>query len=377
MKKPPPEKTPPPEPTPEQIVKILDFMANPDGAEQASSARGARDRQQCVLGLGQSENRDQGPARIRADDHVGRRSSSPPARRTERSPSSLSRGISSRSFSRTFACARCSSATLEPKKMIKHLLSSATFSPPDDLGSGSGETVSADHDQGGSTEPAGAPSEFGLSRTVRYRSRSSGQTARRDDYSECAASDLGDEIKGRCCRTGTKATQAPEIVAGCRRPCWRHSLRNRVPSPQPTAVTATAPQATSGPPQTWSKEERAIWNDLPEAARATINRREAASARGVHELRSRYQEIDTAVAPYSAVMKQNNVTAGQAINKLFAWHMELAGPNKVAAFRQLAQNFGVDLASPCRRRPVSAAAAASISARQPGYFQSRSSDERL
>jgi hypothetical protein len=36
MKKPPPEKTPPPEPTPEQIVKILDFMANPDGAEQAS-----------------------------------------------------------------------------------------------------------------------------------------------------------------------------------------------------------------------------------------------------------------------------------------------------------------------------------------------------
>ena len=40
MKKPPPEKTPTPEPTPEQVadlVKILDFMANPDGAEQASS----------------------------------------------------------------------------------------------------------------------------------------------------------------------------------------------------------------------------------------------------------------------------------------------------------------------------------------------------
>jgi hypothetical protein len=41
-------------------------------------------------------------------------------------------------------------------------------------------------------------------------------------------------------------------------------------------------------------------------------------------------------------MKQNNVTPGQAVNQLFKWHMELAGPNKVQAFKQLAQSFGID-----------------------------------
>jgi hypothetical protein len=226
--------------------------------------------------------------------------------------------------------------------MIKHLLSSATFSPPDDLGFGSGETVSADHDQGGSTEPAGAPSDSASpepsateAAQAKPRVETITQSVRRAISETKSKADAAERAP-----RPPKRSQSSEAAGGpADKPAKTYS------EPSADGGPATAPEATSGPPQTWSKEERAIWNDLPEAARATINRREAASARGVHELRSRYQEIDTAVAPYSAVMKQNNVTAGQAINKLFAWHMELAGPNKVAAFRQLAQNFGVDPAA--------------------------------
>jgi hypothetical protein len=44
-------------------------------------------------------------------------------------------------------------------------------------------------------------------------------------------------------------------------------------------------------------------------------------------------------------MTQNNVTPAQAISQLFKWHMELAGPNKVQAFQQLAKSFGLDPAT--------------------------------
>jgi hypothetical protein len=78
----------------------------------------------------------------------------------------------------------------------------------------------------------------------------------------------------------------------------------------------------------------------------------------VQELRTQYQDIDAAVAPYRTVIRQNNVTPGQAINQLFKWHMELAGPNKVQAFMQLARNFGIDpttFAAGSRAQPAAGA----------------------
>lgn len=114
---------------------------------------------------------------------------------------------------------------------------------------------------------------------------------------------------------------------------------------KPDGNTTTTPQGPTGAPQAWKAEEKAIWDSIPEAAKAAINRREADTAKGVQELRTRYQEIDAAIAPYSAVMKQNSVTPAQAITKMFQWNMEMAGPNKVAAFKQLAQSFGIDPAT--------------------------------
>lgn len=114
---------------------------------------------------------------------------------------------------------------------------------------------------------------------------------------------------------------------------------------KPEGNTDKTPPGPTGAPQAWKAEEKAIWDSIPEAARAAINRREVDTAKGVQELRTRYQDIDAAVAPYAAVMKQNGVSPAQAITKMFQWNMELAGPNKAAAFKQLAQNFGIDPAT--------------------------------
>lgn len=118
-----------------------------------------------------------------------------------------------------------------------------------------------------------------------------------------------------------------------------------VSTTKPEGNTETISQGSTGAPQSWKAEEKAIWDSLPDIAKSAISRREADTAKGVQELRSRYQDIDAAVAPYAAVLKQNSVSPAQAITKLFQWNMELAGPNKVMAARALLSSFGIDPAT--------------------------------
>ena len=234
--------------------------------------------------------------------------------------------------------------------MIRNYLlnSTAMFAAPDAPGSDSGGTDQV-ADLGGSPEPAGGAPEGGEAPA----GGAAPEPAPKEDHSKPRVETVGESVRRATAETKEKAeaaAKAKTTKAAAKKDSTQAGAETGDPAKPGSETTAegnteTAPQAQSAAPKAWSKEEKALWNDLPEAARAAITRREADTEKGVNELRTRYQEIDTAIAPYKAVMTQNNVTPGQAINQLFKWHMELAGPNKVEAFRQLAKSFGVDPAT--------------------------------
>ena len=223
------------------------------------------------------------------------------------------------------------------------LSSSAAFSPPDDSGSDAGtepvvETVETSAETGAPEggEASAAPESA---------------SASQEDHSKPRVETVTDSVRRAVAEKKEKEAAAAKAKTTKAAKTTKESQQAGAETGDPAKPSSetttegdakTATQATSGPPQAWNKEEKAIWESLPDAARAAITRREADTAKGVKELQTRYQDIDTAIAPYKAVMTQNNVTPGQAINQLFKWHMELAGPNKVQAFAQLAKSFGVN-----------------------------------
>jgi hypothetical protein len=253
--------------------------------------------------------------------------------------------------------------------MIKNwLASTATFSPPDEGGSAPAEAEVVDTG-GEAPVPEGgeAPAD----------DAAPAAPAAKEDHAKPRVESTTDSIKRAVAETKEKAeaaAKAKTTKAAKSKDSPQAGAETgdtAKPDSETTADgnTAAAPQAAAGPPQAWSKEEKALWNDLPEAARTAILRREVDATKGVQELRTRYQDIDSAVAPYKAVMTQNNVTPAQAITQLFKWHMELAGPNKVQAFQQLAKSFGVD--------PATIAAAPVTTEAQAGADQGNTIPENL
>ena len=231
--------------------------------------------------------------------------------------------------------------------MNRHWLSSvAAFSPPDVPGSDAGGEVVETIDTGGGETTTPEGNETPVAETT-------SAAPAKEDHSKPRVETITESIKRATAETKEKAEAAAKAKTTKAATKTKDSQQAGADAGDPAKTgsettegnTATAQQAASGPPQAWTKEEKALWNDLPPAAQAAINRREADTAKGVQELRTRYQDIDTAIAPYKAVMTQNNVTPGQAIQQLFKWHMELAGPNKVQAFIALGKSFGIDPAT--------------------------------
>lgn len=225
------------------------------------------------------------------------------------------------------------------------LSSTAAFSPPDENGAAPTEPMdqgTAPPDNG--TEPSAAAAEPAATPPAAKEDHAKPRVESVSESVRRAATEVKDNAAAAAAKAASKKkpTETPAQEAGA---APSDATAQTSPEAATDGNTATAPQAASGPPQSWSKEGKAVWDSLPDAAKAEITRREADTAKGVQELRTRYQDIDTAVAPYKAVMTQNNVTPAQAISQLFKWHMELAGPNKVAAFQQLAKSFGIDPAT--------------------------------
>lgn len=247
------------------------------------------------------------------------------------------------------------------------LASAAMFSPPDSAGSDAGDggeqTVDTGGAAAGESADAGDAGDTGGA-TGGDAGDAGAAPAATEDHSKPRVETVTDSVRRAVAESKEKAaatkdgkggkkdkTQTDGATAG-------DKVAAKAGSETPAdGDPATAPQATSGPPNAWNKEAKAIWEGLPDVAKQAITQRETDTAKGVQELRTRYQDIDTAIAPYKAVMTQNNVTPGQAINQLFKWHMELAGPNKVQAFRELAKSFSID--------PATIAAAPEATAEKP------------
>lgn len=237
------------------------------------------------------------------------------------------------------------------------LASTATFAAPDAPGSDAGDTgeSTVTETTGGETSPSETPAG---------ETAPSAPEPPKEDHSKPRVETVTDSIKRAVTETNEK-TAAAAAKAAAKKPTQKPAGADPAaaaaakPSSETTTEgnAATAPQAASGAPEAWKKEEKALWDSLPELAKQAITRREADTAKGVQELRTRYQDIDTAVAPYKAVMTQNNVTPAQAITQLFKWHMELAGPNKIQAYVQLGKSFGID--------PATVAAALATQAEKP------------
>jgi hypothetical protein len=119
------------------------------------------------------------------------------------------------------------------------------------------------------------------------------------------------------------------------------------PEAQPgeAAITPEAPPATGAPaaPAGWSKEAKAAWGELPEPVRAAVAKREADVQKGVDQLKAGYADIDRAIAPHDAAIRQHGHTRAQAIDQLFGWFRALAS-NPTQAFPALAKSFNLDLA---------------------------------
>ena len=262
--------------------------------------------------------------------------------------------------------------------MIRNFLLSSTamFAPPDAPGGApadGGDQVVDTGDTGGATDdgggapPADAPAGAAAAATSK------------EDHAKPRVEGITDSIKRAVSETKERAeaaAKAKTTKAASKDKTQPDGATGDAAAKADSEAatdgnTATAQQAASGPPKAWSKEEKALWNDLPETARAAILRREADTEKGVRELQTRYQDIDSAIAPYKAVMTQNNVTPGQAINQLFKWHMELAGPNKVQAFQALAKSFNIDPAT------IAAASAATTEKPAAGADQGNEIPENL
>lgn len=95
-------------------------------------------------------------------------------------------------------------------------------------------------------------------------------------------------------------------------------------------------------PEAFSKEAKAEWAKTPANVQSAILKREADVQKGVDELKAKYKDIDTVLAPHMQAIRQNGHSPAQAVNQLFSWFQALS-VNPDVAFPALAKSFGHDI----------------------------------
>lgn len=94
-------------------------------------------------------------------------------------------------------------------------------------------------------------------------------------------------------------------------------------------------------PAAWTKDAKAEWAKLPEQVRAAVLKREQDTEKGVKELKSKYEDIEKAIAPHVPAIQQFGKTPAQAVEQLFAWFQALA-QNPDQAIPALIQSYNYD-----------------------------------
>jgi hypothetical protein len=83
--------------------------------------------------------------------------------------------------------------------------------------------------------------------------------------------------------------------------------------PGDAATGAETTVDTSAPPKSWRAEERAEYNRLPETIKNAVHRRENEMAKGVAELKQKYQAEDAAWAPHEPVLRQFSKSRAETV----------------------------------------------------------------
>jgi hypothetical protein len=130
--------------------------------------------------------------------------------------------------------------------------------------------------------------------------------------------------------------------------------------PSESTTEQTVPHGGSNPdapPSAW----KAIWEKLPEEARAIAVKRETEVSKGFDEYRTKttqLTEISQALEPLKPVLQQNGIqTEAQAVKRLIEWEGSFRNPQtRIQAFHNLAQQYGVDLRSLVQSPPTPSAA---------------------
>lgn len=121
-------------------------------------------------------------------------------------------------------------------------------------------------------------------------------------------------------------------------------------TPEPEANAQPTASKPVGPPSGWSKEAKAVWDQLPEAVKADAVRREAEVSKGFDEYRtktSQLTEISQALEPLKPILQQSGIQSeAQAVKRLIEWEGAFRNPaTRLQAFQNLAQTYGVDLST--------------------------------
>lgn len=122
---------------------------------------------------------------------------------------------------------------------------------------------------------------------------------------------------------------------------------------QPQTNVATEPATAIQPPQSWSAQDKAAFTKAPPDVQAIIARREAEMHKGLSEQGTKYaekarlaDEIQTAAAPYAAMLQAEGATPATAFKSLMntAYTLRAGTPaQRHGIIASLAKQFGVDL----------------------------------
>lgn len=115
-----------------------------------------------------------------------------------------------------------------------------------------------------------------------------------------------------------------------------------------TAQQSATPEASAAP-KTWRKEAAELWSQLPPQIQAEVQKREDDMFRGLEAYKADAgfgRSLRGVLDPYMPVLQQYGIDPAQQISSLMQAHHTLAlgsPQDKQALFRQLAQDYGVDL----------------------------------
>jgi hypothetical protein len=178
----------------------------------------------------------------------------------------------------------------------------------------------------------------------------SGDADSGDDGGEGGESDKPLSVRDQIKSAMAEASEQPEVKAKDKK--TGRFEKTAKPEQAPVAAPVTP---TIAAPESLPKEAKAEWDKAPEAIKAAFVKREQDMARGVQELKSRYDLIDQAIAPHTDALRAMNATPADAVHRMFLWFKALAGKPEVA-FQELAKSMGVDWARIAGNQPQAPAA---------------------